>query len=195
MMKIKCTFFLLAAIICCSCRYVQQSGNVLSQSDHETTDVEQQMENEGWTSVSHENGELGKEFGIENKYGLQDNYFDITIGKGFNVAIKIMDFETNKCIRYIYVSEASTATINDIPQGKYYLKLAYGNNWMELQTDSITIGKFTKNILYERSKDIYDFGKKNSTSIVNYQLKINVTDNGTMNNFETVPISEKEFMK
>ena len=66
---------------------------------------------------------------------------------------------------------------------------------MELKTDSITIGKFTKNILYERSKDIYDFGKKNSTSIVNYQLKINVTDNGTMNNFETVPISEKEFMK
>ena len=194
-MKIKCTFFLLAAIICCSCHYVQQSGNVLSQSDHETTDVEQQMENEGWTSVSHENGELGKEFGIENKYGLQDNYFDITIGKGFNVAIKIMDFETNKCIRYIYVSEASTATINDIPQGKYYLKLAYGNNWMEQQTDSISIGKFTKDILYERSKDIYDFGKKNSTSIVNYQLKINVTDNGTMNNFETVPISEREFMK
>jgi hypothetical protein len=195
MMKIKYTFFLLAAIICCSCHHVQQSGNDSSQSDNEATDVEQQMENEGWTPVSHENGELGKEFGIDNKYGLQDNYFDITIGKGFNVAIKIMDFETNKCIRYIYVSEASTAAVNDIPQGKYYLKLAYGNNWMELQTDSITIGKFTNDILYERSKDVYDFGKKNSTSIVNYQLKINVTDNGTMNNFETVAISEKEFMK
>ncbi len=194
-MKIKYTFFLLTIIVCCSCQHVYRYDNESSKSDNEPTVIEQQMEKEGWTSVSHENGELGKEFGIDNKYGLQDNYFDITIGKGFNVAIKIMDSESGKCIRYIYVSEVSTATINDIPQGKYYLKLAYGNNWMELQTDSITIGKFTKDNLYERSKDVYDFGKKNSTSIVNYQLKINVTENGTMNNFETIPITEKDFMK
>ena len=194
-MEIRYTLFLWATIVCCSCHHVQRYGKESLQSGEESTAIEQQMEKKGWTSVSHENGELGKEFGIDNKYGLQDNYFDITIGKGFNVAIKIMDYKSGKCIRYIYVSEASTATINDIPQGKYYLKLAYGNNWMELQTDSIIMGKFTKDILYERSKDVYDFGKKNSTSIVNYQLKINVTDNGTMNNFETVPISEKEFMK
>lgn len=194
-MKINYTPFLLTIFVCCSCQHAHRYDNESSKSCEEPTAIEQQMEKDGWTSVSHENGELGKVFGIDNKYGLQDNYFDITIGKGFNVAIKIMDFGSGKCIRYIYVSEASTATVNDIPQGKYYLKLAYGNNWMELQTDSITIGKFTKDNLYERSKDVYDFGNKNSTSIVNYQLKINVTENGTMNNFETIPITEKDFMK
>lgn len=192
-MKIKYSFFLLS-IIFCSCHHIR-SNNRLSKDNNEFSVTEKQLEKEGWIKVSPEDSELGKEYGINNKYGLQDNYFDVTIGKGFNVAIKIMSAETNECIRYIYIPEASTVTVNDIPQGKYYLKLAYGNNWMELQTDSVTIGKFTKDILYEKSNNVFDFGKKNSTNIVNYLLKINITDNKTMNNFATVPISEKEFMK
>ena len=50
-------------------------------------------------------------------------------------------------------------------------------------------------VYYFFSNNVFDFGKKNSTNIVNYLLKINITDNKTMNNFATVPISEKEFMK
>ena len=117
------------------------------------------------------------------------------MGEGYNVAIKIVDAATDKCVRYAVVRENSTTTVSQIPQGRYYLKLAYGQDWMELSTDSMIIGKFTRNAFYERSRQIYDFGKKNSLEQVNYELRINVQDASGMNNFETTPISEEEFLK
>lgn len=141
-------------------------------------------------------GELSTEYGVKNKYGQQDNYFDIQIGKGCDVAVKIMDVATDKCIRYVYVPENSTENIQMIPQGKYYLKLAYGKGWMEYDNGNGTLsGKFTKNVSYDRSIDVFDFGKKNSSNIVSYLLQINVVDSQLQNNFGTIEISEDDFMK
>ena len=56
-------------------------------------------------------------------------------------------------------------------------------------------GKFTRNVLYERSQDTFDFGIKNSREEVNYRLDINVVDSKLENNFHAIPIDEKEFMK
>ena len=117
------------------------------------------------------------------------------MGEGYSVAVKIVDAQTDKCIRYAVVPENSTTTVTQIPQGRYYLKLAYGKDWMELQTDSVIIGKFTRNAFYERSRQMYDFGKKNSMQEINYDLRINVREEAGMNNFETSPISEEEFLK
>ena len=141
-------------------------------------------------------GELPKEYGVKSKFGQQDNYFDIEIGKGCDVAIKIMDVATDKCIRYVFVPENSSANIQMIPQGKYYLKLAYGKDWMEYDNGDGTLSaKFTSNVTYDRSTDIFDFGKKNSSNVVNYLLQINVVDSELQNSFGTVEISESEFMK
>ena len=83
-----------------------------------------------------------------------------------------------------------------IPQGKYYLKLAYGKDWMEYDNGDGTIsGKFTRNVSYDKSIDIFDFGKKNSSSIVSYVLQINVENSKLQNNFDTVAISEADFME
>lgn len=141
-------------------------------------------------------GELSKEYGIKGKYGQQDNYFDIQIGKGCDVAVKIVDAVTDKCIRYVFVPENSTENIQMIPQGKYYLKLAYGKDWMEYDNgDEALSGKFTRNVSYDRSIDIFDFGKKNSSSVVSYVLQINVENSKLQNNFGTVAISEADFME
>lgn len=141
-------------------------------------------------------GELSKEYGIKNKYGQQDNYFDIQIGNGCDVAVKIVDATTDKCIRYVFVPENSTENIQMIPQGKYYLKLTYGKDWMEYDNGDGTLsGKFTSNVSYDRSVDVFDFGKKNSSNIVSYFLQINVVNSELQNNFGTVEISEEDFMK
>ncbi len=43
-----------------------------------------------------------------------------------------------------------------IPQGKYYLKLAYGKDWMEYDNGDGTLSaKFTSNVTYDRSTDIF----------------------------------------
>jgi hypothetical protein len=174
-----------------SCHRSTQKADKLE----ELTASQQLLMSYGWTLKRHQGGELDKAYGVTPVYGIQDNYFDIVIGQGCNVALKIMDATTDKCIRYVYVPENEMVTVSEIPQGLYYLKLAYGKDWMELHSDSIILGKFTKGAFYERSTNTYDFGKKNSQTVMNYRLEINVVDDEAENNFYTEQISEEEFAK
>lgn len=169
-------------------------GDVQNSEMEKPTQVQQKLLDEGWTAAI-PNEDLTEGYGMEPVYGLQDNFFDITMGKGCNVAVKIMDLKTNKCIRYVYVAENTTTTVQEIPQGVYYLKLAYGYDWMEMETENGKQGKFTRNVKYERSQDTFDFGAKNSRDEINYRLEINVVDSKLENNFLTTSIDEKEFMK
>lgn len=160
----------------------------------EPTKAQQLLLDAGWT-VETPDEDLTEDYGIKPIYGIQDNYFDIAIGSGCNVAVKIMDLRTDRCIRYVYVAENTTTTVQEIPQGIYYLKLAYGYDWMELVTDNGKQGKFTRNVSYERSQDTFDFGVKNSRDEFNYRLEINVVDSQLEYNFLATPIDEEEFMK
>lgn len=190
-----CTIILLAsATVFYGCGENTTHGN---QDETELTEKQEKLIEEGWyipkTGIS---GEFPSEYGVKPKYGQQDNYFDIEIGRGCDVALKIVDVATDKCIRYVFVPENTSVNIQMIPQGKYYLKLAYGKDWMEYaHNDGSIIGKFTENVSYDKSIDIFDFGKKNADSIVNYLLNINIVDNMLENNFNTVEISEEEFLK
>lgn len=195
------TIYNIAALVVL-CLYTMVCGcNNSSRSDHTQQDstlsnAQRSLLEEGWyIPKTTPLGELSKEYGVKNKYGQQDNYFDIEIGNGCDVAIKIVDVATDKCIRYVFVPENSSANIQMIPQGKYYLKLAYGKDWMEYENgDGTLVGKFTSNVTYDRSVDIFDFGRKNSTNVVNYLLQINVVDSQLQNSFGTIEISEAEFM-
>ena len=104
-----------------------------------------------------------------------------------------MSLKEHKCIRYIFVPEGQTVTVNEIPQGKYYLKLAYGNDWMVKTEGNHTLGKFTKNAFYEKSTNIFDFGMKYSTQIVKYKLENNVSDGSEYKTYQTLAINETEF--
>lgn len=182
-------------LICMAAVLLSCSGKPagVSRERQEYTGQQEALLQQGWTAGPVENGDLSEKYGYEPKFGLQDNYFDITMGEGSSVAVKIMDVETDRCIRFVFVNENSTATVSQIPQGKYYLKLAYGRDWMQHDTDSVTVGKFTTHVFYEKSRNVFDFGQKNSLREVNYELKINVRNASAENNFSTEPISESEF--
>lgn len=187
------SFVVAFSTLVCGCNNSSRSNQ--AQQDSNLSNAQNSLLEEGWyfPKTIH-SGELPKEYGVKSKYGQQDNYFDIEIGKGCDVVIKIVDAATDKCIRYVFVQENSSANIQMIPQGKYYLKLAYGNDWMEYDNGDGTInGKFTSNVTYDRSIDIFDFGKKNSSGVVNYLLKINVVDSEFQNSFRATPISENDF--
>lgn len=190
-------FSIFAVILLC---VVGCSGNTGRNNEVDADTLSPQQEalvEKGWYIPKNTlSGELSKEYGIKNKYGQQDNYFDIQIGNGCDVAVKIMDAMTDRCIRYVLVLENSTENVQMIPQGKYYLKLAYGKKWMEYDNGDGTLsGKFTQNVSYDRSIDVFDFGRKNSSSVISYILQINIEDNQHQSNFETMSISESEFMQ
>ena len=172
-------------------------NNQKAQSDDlktEPTQYQQQMLDNGWVKDTPDE-DMSETYGVESAYGIQDNYLDITIGKGCDMAVKIIDCRTDKCIRYVYVAECSTTTVQQIPQGKYYLKFTFGNDWMSLDEGGKKVGRFTRHVSYERSLDTFDFGIKNSTEERNFSLEINIVDNKLYNNFLTTSISEEEFFK
>ena len=190
MKYLKSLKYLIFVVLISSCFVDKPTQN---EKQIEISDEQEEMIQKGWSFKTPKGGELGYQYGTNPKYGIQDNYFDIRIGGGFSVALKIVDVASDKCIRYVYVPENQTVTINQIPQGRYYLKLAYGKDWMECLDGNIIQCKFTRSPFYEKSTTYFDFGRKNSQSFVNYTLEINVLDGDVDNNFETINISEEEF--
>lgn len=76
------------------------------QTVREYTPEQNSLLSNGWEFPDTvENGELGEEYGVKPIIGLQDNYFDIEVGSGYDVAIKIIDASSNRCIRYVFVNE------------------------------------------------------------------------------------------
>lgn len=189
-MNIRITIMALGLLAFTSCHHRESKEN----SVVEPTQAQQKLLDAGWTKETPDE-DMSEDYGVKPIYGIQDNYFDIVMGSGCNVAVKIMELGTDKCIRYVYVAEKTTATVQEIPQGVYYLKFAYGYDWMAKETINGKQGKFTRNVLYERSQDTFDFGIKNSREEINYRLYINVVDSKLENNFQTITIDEKEFMK
>lgn len=183
-------FAIFAIALFCSC----VNDDTESEDRNELTENQEKMLEDGWTFETPDE-DMSEEYGVKPVYGIHDNYFDITIGKGCEVAIKIMDAKTDQCIRYIYVKENTTTTVQEIPQGTYYLKLAYGYDWMENDIDDVKFGKFTRNVSYEKSQETFDFGLKNSQDVVSYSLDINVVGSKLKNNFITISIDEEEFNK
>lgn len=188
MKKILYSIFILSLLSSCSL-----SENGKQGDNNGVTPMQEYLKLQGWEFYNPDGGQFEESMGVKPIYGLQDNYFDIAVGQGFSVAIKIVSLEEHKCIRYVFVPEGQTVTVNEIPQGKYYLKLAYGNDWMIKNEGNHTLGRFSKNAFYAKSTNIFDFGMKNSTRIVNYKLEINVVNGSAKNNFQTVVINETEF--
>lgn len=115
------------------------------------------------------------------------------MGEGLNLVVKIVDAQTNKSIRYVFVRENSKANINQVPPGQYYLKMAFGHDWMINDQDLQVRGKFTRNTSYEISEDFFDFGQANTIKAKSYSLKINMQQDELYTNFNTTTINESQF--
>ena len=79
---------------------------------------------------------------------------------------------------------------------KYYLKIAYGKNWLSKVENGQCIGKFIRNPLYEKGEDIMDFTIQHSSegySIPSFRLELDVVSTGISNSFNSQNISESEF--
>jgi len=135
-----------------------------------------------------------------------DNQLRVTVGGGTDVVIKVMQASTDMCIRYVYVKSRSTYSIRNIPQGTYYLKIAYGKRWVEKKEAGMCIGKFASSPLYEKGEDILDFRTRSTGisyengqrfenfEIPSFEIQLDVVTTGfSSNNLNTDGISEAEF--
>ena len=115
--------------------------------------------NTGWTITDYNTGDIPGCSAFVPRYDFDlNNSLHISVGNQFDAVIKLVNQSTQKCIRYIYMKSGSTFEIRNIPQGKYYLKTAYGNNWMEKKTGENCFGVFSDNPVYIDNREILDFG-------------------------------------
>jgi hypothetical protein len=166
-------------------------------SDEEKLAIEKnKLITEGWSEEIIENGQLGKCYNFKPKYSKIDNRLEITVGSGTDVVVKLMDKKTDKCIRYVFVNSQSIFNIENIPEGIYYLKIAYGKEWMSKVEDGKCTGKFIRNPMYEIGQDEFNFNIErfgDRLSIPSYSLKLDVVSTNSLNSFTSSNISEDVF--
>lgn len=161
--------------------------------------LEQEKKNlikEGWTETEIENGQLPKCYNFIPKRGKINNKLEVSVGGGTDVAIKVMNVETERCVRYVFINSRTTYEITNIPEGIYYLKIAYGKDWYSKIENGQCVGKFLRNALYEKGSEIMDFNVQRTYegySIPSFQLQLDVISSNSQNTFNSQNISENEF--
>jgi hypothetical protein len=176
--------------------FVEQTPTVELTTEQKYEQEKERLISEGWQEQDIQNGQLPSCYNFKPQKGSVNNYLEVYVGSGTDVSIKIMNLNTDKCIRYVFINSGSTYTINNIPEGRYYLKIAYGKNWLSKVESGQCIGKFIKNPMYEKGEDIMDFNIQHSAdgySIPSFKLQLDVVSSGISNSFSSQNISENEF--
>ncbi len=126
-----------------------------------------------------------------------DNWLKITVGSNADVVIKLfrLSDKENKCIRVVYINSNDTCYIRHIPEGIYFLKIAFGKDCRQSISDGKCYIKFIKNAQYEIGRELLNFNIRRTSygmSIPYYELFLDIVLSDE-NNFHTNTISEEEF--
>jgi hypothetical protein len=172
------------------------SGQKVLSPEEKLEKERQELIADGWSKEQVSNGQFNSCYNFIPKSGDLDNYLRVKVGGGTDVAIKVMDARTNVCVKYVFINSGTTFPIKKIPEGKYYLKIAYGKEWYSKAENGQCIGKFLRNPMYEKGTDILNYNKIPSYDgyqIPSYELELDVISSSTINSFDSQNISEDQF--
>lgn len=163
----------------------------------------------GWNKKNYESGITPECENVIPKYDYNlANYLRIIVGSGTDVVLKLMKIGSgeDECIRIVYVRSKESFDIKYIPEGRYYVKIAYGKDYRQKIVDNTCYVKFMQNAHYEKGKEILDFNRieKPDTKIGNqtyknwmlptFTLSLDVIQtNFNRSTFNSDQISESEF--
>jgi hypothetical protein len=158
--------------------------------------------NSGWNKKNYESGETPECENVDPQYDYKlDNYLKVNIGSHTDVVIKLMKkkYTGDICIRIIFIRSNETYYLKNIPEGNYYLKIAYGSEWKQKIIDQQCYGKFMKNAQYEIGDESLDYNvihKYDRDQVPSFELSLDViVTKGTKSTFKSNGISEAEFNK
>ncbi len=140
-----------------------------------------------WEKKTYKSGATPKSFNFKGKFDYKlDNYLKIKVGKNTEVVVKLYKMgkteRDDELVRVTYINTNTTQFIRNIPEGEYYLKIAYGRDWRETTKNGKRYGTFTKNALYEKGEQILDFSTQKTSKGINvpsYNLALDLLPNGS----------------
>lgn len=157
---------------------------------------------EGWISQRYETGDtpICEKVSPQHDYNMA-NHLKITVNSDTDVVLKLMrkQKDGDVCIRTVFIESYDFMVLKHIPEGKYYLKIAYGNDWRQKKTGPNCQGMFLENVRYEVGKQQLNYNLielSNQVQTPSYALTLGtkVKDN-VESTFNAIPISQKEFEK
>lgn len=158
--------------------------------------------NEGWISRQYQTGDTPQCDTNSATYDTNlDNHLKVTVNSYSDVVLKVMKIskEGDVCIRTVYIESGDFLLIKNIPEGKYYLKIAYGTDWREKKVGGDCVGRFVENAQYELGKErlnykVIQLGDR--LDVPSYSLSLGMKSKpGVDATFNTNQISESEFNK
>ncbi len=93
----------------------------------------------------------------DSEYDMHlNNYLKITLDVAPEIIVNIISTTRKKQIRSVYLEKKSIYYIENIPEGKYEIHIAYGNEYAEKSVNGKCIGYF-KNEIAKEINNILDF--------------------------------------
>ena len=164
----------------------------------------------GWEKKNYQSGVTPDCENVTPQHDYKlDNYLRIKVGSGTDVVVKLMKIGNyeDECIRIVYVRSNGNFEIENIPEGRYYLKMAYGRDFRQKIIDNQCTVKFMENPSYKKGDDILDFNKikkpnqiigndvYENWSVPSFELFLDVIVTKGGKTFKSDNISEAEFNK
>ena len=118
-----------------------------------------------------------------------------------------MELDSNLCIRVTYITNGDSCFIRNIPEGIYYLKIAYGSDVRRENLAGKPTVRFTQNAFFKKGDDLLDFHLQEAgTEVVGnavymnykipiYSLFLDVIADTVSSQFDSHAISEETFNK
>lgn len=85
-----------------------------------------------------------------------------------DVVVKLINANSNRCVRYVYIRKGDYYDMKYIPLGKYYYKVGYGTDWRQKVENGKCVGKFIGSPEYKNSSKegkYFEFDKNYEGSI------------------------------
>ena len=165
----------------------------------------------GWENIYYSSGVTPE---CENIKPERDPKYDgeliVEVSDFADVVLKMMkmnDYGEDRCVRVVYVKADRIHTIKEIPEGRYYLKLAYGNQLIKKVEQGNCKIRFRRDAIYKKSSNILDYNRTilpdeiidgrvmKNYSVPRFKLSLGVTHMDPNSSFDTDKISEADFNK
>ena len=108
-----------------------------------------------------------------------NNYFKLQIGNSADAIIDLISLETLESVRTLYIPKSTEYMTRNIPEGKYFVKVIYGEGYQETTTNGVCKLSFQNERMIEKGEDELDFNTvKNhqGLNVPSYSMTLDIAD-------------------
>lgn len=122
-----------------------------------------------------------------------DNSLTVIAKDNAIVVVKLIEVNTQKCVRYIFVDKGQTYETKNIPLGSYEVKFAVGNKWEHSAKKKCKLRFVDKSFFMQLSKDLSFKKTKTKDGFEYNSFDLNIGINFNSNDPSFKKIEKKEF--